>query len=192
MQTNQNNRSKQTLTTRTLAFSALLAALSVVLARLFSLMPEESSRFSMEAIPIFLAGLFFGPMIGGMVGFTADFVGCMFSPFGYNPIFCIPPILYGVFAGLLRRWVAKKPVLPKLILTWLFPVLLGSILYQSTALSIVYPKGTFTTSMIYFLSSRGVQFSIVFVLDVAASYLLLKSGVFKRLGIWPCPPKPKK
>ena len=192
MQTNQQKTSKQTLTTRTLAFSALLAALSVVLARLFSLMPEESSRFSMEAIPIFLSGLFFGPMIGGMVGFTADFVGCMFSPFGYNPIFCIPPILYGVFAGLLRRWVAKKPVLPKLILTWIPPILFGSILYQSVALSIVYPKGTFMTSMVYFLSTRSIQFAIVFVLDVAASYLLLQSGIFRRLGIWPCPPKPKK
>jgi ECF transporter S component (folate family) len=193
MQTNRQKNSKNRfISTQTLAYSALLAALSVVLARLIGLMPEESSRFSIESIPIFLAGLFFGPVVGGMVGFTADFVGCLFSAFGYNPIFCVPPILYGVFAGLFRRWISKGSMLPKLIFVWLLPVLFGSILYQSTALSLVYPKGPFTTSMIYFLSTRSIQFAIILVLDVIVSYLLLKSGIFRRLGIWPVPPKHKK
>ena len=82
---------KQRMATRTLAYCALMAALSVVMARLFSLMPEESSRFSIESIPIFLSGIFFGPLAGGLVGFTADFVGCLFSPYPYNPLFCLPP-----------------------------------------------------------------------------------------------------
>ena len=90
---------KNTMATRTLAYCAMLAALSVALARLFGLMPEESARFSIEAIPIFTAGMLFGPLAGGLVGFAADFVGCLFSPFGFNPLFCVPPILYGVFGG---------------------------------------------------------------------------------------------
>ena len=94
------------MATRALACCAMLAALSVVLARLFGLMPEESSRYSIEAVPIFLAGMLFGPVLGGCVGFAADFIGCLFSPFGYNPIFCIPPILYGVFGGLLAAVLA--------------------------------------------------------------------------------------
>ena len=84
------------ITVRTMTYCALLAALSVVLARLIGLMPDAASRFSIEAVPIFLSGMFFGPLAGGMVGFVADFVGCMFSPYGYNPVFCIPPILYGL------------------------------------------------------------------------------------------------
>ena len=38
-----------------------------------------------EAVPIFLAGMFFGPIPGALVGFSADLVGCLFSGYGYNP-----------------------------------------------------------------------------------------------------------
>ena len=62
---------KRVMTTRTLVYSALLAALSVVLARIFGMMPDESSRFSIEAVPIFLAGMLCGPLAGALVGFTA-------------------------------------------------------------------------------------------------------------------------
>ena len=96
------------MTTKTLACCALLAALSVVFARLIVPMPNAFTRFSIEAVPICLAGLLFGPLAGGMVGFTADLVGCLFSGYGYNPLFCIPPILYGVIAGLLRYHVGGR------------------------------------------------------------------------------------
>ena len=46
---------------RNLAYCALLAALSIVFARLIIPMPNETTRFSIEAVPIFLAGLFFRP-----------------------------------------------------------------------------------------------------------------------------------
>ena len=93
---------------RNLAYCALLAALSIVFARLIIPMPNETTRFSIEAVPIFLAGLFFGPVAGGLVGFSADLIGCLFSGYGYNPIFCVPPILYGVTAGLFQGYLVKK------------------------------------------------------------------------------------
>ena len=96
------------LDTYALTVCALLTALSVVLARLLTIIPSEVSRFSLEAVPILLAGLLFGPLPGAAVGFAADFIGCLFSPFGYNPIFCLPPILYGLCAGLFRPWLTQK------------------------------------------------------------------------------------
>ena len=42
---------------RTLVSCALLAAVSVVLARFIIPMPNETTRFSLEAVPIFLAAL---------------------------------------------------------------------------------------------------------------------------------------
>ena len=85
------NKKTMLMTTKTITYCAMLAAISVALARLAGLMPNEFTRFSIEAVPIFLAGLFFGPVAGGCVGFAAEFVGCMFSPYGYIPIYCIPP-----------------------------------------------------------------------------------------------------
>ena len=174
----------RSMSTKTLTYCALLAALSVVLARLIGLMPSESARFSIEAVPIILAGLLFGPLPGALVGFAADFVGCLFSAFGYNPIFCLPPILYGLFAGMFRYRVAGKNQLFWLIAAVFCPVLLGSILYQSAALAYVY-DGVFLQGFLLRLGTRSIQFSITFVLDVAAVWFLLRSGLFHRIGIWP-------
>lgn len=43
---------------------ALLTAVSVVLARFLIPTPNEVTRFSLEAVPIFLAGMLFGPLPG--------------------------------------------------------------------------------------------------------------------------------
>lgn len=176
----------RSMTTRALAYCALLAAISVVLARLIIPMPNASTRFSIEAVPIYMAGMLFGPMAGGLVGFSADLVGCLFSGYGYNPIFCLPPILYGVFGGLFRNFLAKGVNIPRLIVAFLPPVVLGSILWQSAALSFVYnSKGSFMPSMIFFLSTRSVQFAVTLVLDVIIISLLFRGDLFKRMGIWP-------
>lgn len=181
----------RSMTTKTLASCALLAALSVVFARLIIPMPNAFTRFSIEAVPTFLAGVLFGPLAGGLVGFSADLVGCLFSGYGYNPIFCVPPILYGVCAGLLRGLLVKKVSLPRIILAYLPAVLFGSVLYQSAALSLVYnSRGTFSASMIYFLTTRGIQFAVTIIVDAILVHLLFKSKVFERLGLWP--PKSRK
>ena len=181
-----NQQSKLLTTTKTLAYCALLAALSVVLARLFGLMPSQSVRFSIEAVPIFLAGMLFGPLPGALVGFAADAVGCLFSSYGYNPIFCIPPILYGLFGGLFRRFLCASPSIPRLTASMLPPVVLGSVLYQSFTLTLMYYKdGPFVEGLLLNLGSRTIQFAITLVLDVVVIFLLCKANIFQRLGIWP-------
>ena len=182
-------KGKKKMATKTLAYCAMLSAISVALARLAGLMPDESSRFSIEAVPIFLAGMLFGPLAGGLVGFTADFVGCLFSPFGFNPIFCVPPILYGVFGGVFQKYLGKKVSVPRLAVSFLPPVVLGSILYQSFALALVYFSNTFLEGLILKLTTRSIQFAVTMVLDVLIIYLLFKSRIFERLNIWP--PKKK-
>ena len=170
---------------KALSYCAMLTALSVVFARLMGLMPNESMRFSIEAVPIFLAGMLFGPVLGGCVGFAADFIGCLFSPFGYNPIFCIPPILYGVFAGLLRPMLRKQVSILRLTVGFLLPVVIGSLLYQSATLAYMYYKdGPFLQGFLYYLTTRSVQFAITLVADVTVIYLLLKSKLLDRIGLW--------
>lgn len=182
-------QNKNSMATRTLAYCAMLTALSVALARLVGLMPEESSRFSIEAVPIFISGMLFGPLAGGLVGFAADFVGCLFSPYGFNPIFSVPPILYGLFGGLFQSYLGKKVSIPRLLLGFLPPVVLGSVLYQSAALAFVYYSSTFAEGLILKLGTRSVQFTITMVLDVLLVFFIFKAGIFERLSIWP--PKKK-
>ena len=178
-------KNKRAMTTKTMAYCALLAALSVVLARLIIPMPNEFTRFSIEAVPIFLAGMFFGPLAGGMVGFAADFVGCLLSPYGYNPIYCIPPILYGMCAGLFRHYLRSGFSAARLALAFLPPIVVGSIGIQSCVLAFMqYGTENFSEGLIFFLSTRSIQFAVTYVLDVIIVFGLVRTGVFTRLGIW--------
>lgn len=173
------------LAVRALAYCAMLAAISVVLARLLSFAPLPEIRISLDKFPLFLAGLFFGPLTGGIVGFVADLTGCLLSPFGFNPIFCPPAILYGIFGGIFRILLTRKFTLPRLAVGYLCPVVLGSWLYQSAALALVYSSTTFWEAFVFNLGSRGIQFAIILVLEVTIIYLLFKTKVFDRLGVWP-------
>ena len=185
--------SKRKMTTRTLAYCAMLSALQVVLARLIIPMPAADTRFSLEAIPVVLAGILFGPVPGAMVGFGSDLVGCLFSGYGYNPLFCLPPILYGLFGGFFRYYVNSKPNFWRVLLTYVPPVVLGSILWQSFTLAYVYnSQGAFLQSLILKLSTRSVQFVIAGTLEALVTYILLKSGIFKALKVWPLAAKAKK
>lgn len=186
MRKNRYTGRRATFDTYALTVCALLTALSVVLARLLTVIPSEVSRYSLEAIPIVLAGLLFGAVPGAAVGFAADFIGCLFSPYGYNPIFCLPPILYGVFAGLARGWLGRGVNLAKLAAAFLPPVLLGSVLWQSAALAFIYnSKGSFMPSFIFFLSTRAVQFAVTLALDVLVIFLLFRANIFSRMRVWP-------
>ena len=185
-----SSRTGKIMSVKTMAYCAFLIALSVVLARILIPMPNASTRFSIEAIPIFLAGVLFGPMAGGLVGFAADFIGCLFSPFGYNPIFSVPPVLYGVCAGLFRPLLSKEASVLNLAWAWLPPVVLGSVLYQSATLALMYgTEDSFLANFTFYLSSRAIQFAVTIVLDILITRLLFKAKIFERAKVWP--PKAK-
>lgn len=175
------NRKK--ISTKALVSCALLAALSVIMARVLCFATPDGVRWSLDKFPLFLAGLLFGPVLGGLTGFTADFLGSIMQ-FGFNPLLCPPAILYGVFGGLMRHFIRKNPSILRLGISYLLPVLIGSILYQSAMLSYFYFDGTLWAGFLYYLGTRTFQFSIMLVIETAIIYLLLKANIFGRIGLW--------
>ena len=179
-----SNPIKKNITAKTITACALLGAISIVMARLLSFSTPDGIRWSLDKFPLFLAGMLFGPVMGGLTGLTADFLGSIMQ-FGFNPFLCPPAILYGVFGGLFRWYLKKNPSILRLALSYLFPVVIGSILYQSCALAYFYFDGTFLKGLLYYLGTRTFQFSIMLVAEVAILYSLMKLKVFSRLGLWP-------
>lgn len=184
-------RKQYTVKIKALVYSAMLAAVSVVMARLLCFATPDGVRWSLDKFPLFLAGMFFGPVMGALTGFVADFVGSLMQ-FGFNPLLCPPAILYGLCGGLLRWYIRKKTNLFRLGVSYLIPVVLGSILYQSSMLAFLYFDGVYTEGLIYYLSTRSVQFSIMLVTETLIIYTLMKTNVFTRLGVWPPVRKNKK
>ena len=173
-------------TTRMLVTLALLSAIGVVLARFIVPMPNPYMRFSIEAVPFIVAGFLYGPVPGAIVGFVADFVGCMFSGYGYNPAFAVPPILIGLCAGLLRPILYKKVSFLRILAAFLPAVALGSVLWQSYWLSFFYSSH----SWLWFLGTRSIQFAVTSLVNAAVIFGLFKSRVFDALRLWP-PVDPK-
>lgn len=91
---------------RTLILLALLAALCAVFKAFMSfpiiLTGIKTAEVSLAPIPVLLAGVFFGPLEGGLVGFVGEtagfFIGVQTA--GYNPIFSLILALLGIIAGL--------------------------------------------------------------------------------------------
>lgn len=176
------------LSVRTLVGCALLTALAVVLARLLSFAPTESTRYSLETLPILLAGLLFGPLAGALVGFASDFLGCLLSPWGYNPLLCLPPMLLGLWAGFWRitichseRSEAESKNLEekrelsdwlRIALALLPPIACGYILEQSAALALVYHPNTFMPSFAANLGARSIQYGVIAAIDLLLARLL--------------------
>ena len=171
------------LTLKALTSCAVLCAVTVVLSRFLVLTPTESSRYSIEAVPIFLSGLLFGPIAGSFVGFAADFIGCIFSPFGYNPIFSLPPILYGISAGIFARYIKNSGGVLRIAVAFAAPIILGSVLWQSLALSLIYGGEAKTAYFTAKLIERGIQFGIMWVVDTLLVWMLLKSKVLDNAGL---------
>ena len=167
--------------TRMLVTMALLSAIEVVLARFIVPMPNPTMRFSIEAVPIIVAGYLFGPVSGAIVGLVGDAVGCLFSGYGYNPLFAVPPMLIGLCAGLMRPMLYKKVSYLRILASFLPAVVVGSILWQSYWLSFFYG----THSFVWFLGSRAVQFAITSLVNAAVIFGLFKSRVFDALHLWP-------
>ena len=168
------------INSKTLTSMALLAALEVVFARVIP-MPVATVRFSIEAVPIVLAGLLFGPVPGMIVGFVGDAVGTLFSSYGFNPVFSVPPILLGLSAGLLRPLVIRRTSYLRILASFLPAVIVGSILWQSYWLSFFYGTNTF----IGFLSARSLQFAITSLVNAAIIFGMFKTRMFESLGLWP-------
>ena len=64
--------------------TGILTALSVVLTRYLGFSPSSSTvRLTLGNIPVMAAGIFCGPLYGGICGILADVIGCFLS--GYAP-----------------------------------------------------------------------------------------------------------
>ena len=175
--------SKSFMAIRAVACCAMLAAISIVMARLLSFSTPDGIRWSLDKFPLFLAGMLFGPVMGALTGVTADFLGSLMQ-YGFNPLLCLPAILYGLFGGVFSQYIKNKPTLFRLGSSYLFPIVLGSILYQSYMLAYLYFDGGLLAGLAYYLGTRSVQFAIMLVLEVTIIYTLVRLKIFNRLGLW--------
>jgi len=100
----------QTFSTHNLVMMAALAAMQVILARFLGIQVSDTLRLSFESIPVVLAGLWLGPLCGGLVGFVADTIGTIISGLSWFPPLALNPVMEGVVAGLLAKYFIREDI----------------------------------------------------------------------------------
>lgn len=122
-----------------LVILAMLTAVSIILTRFLVIYITNEIRISLGNIPIMLAGVWFGPLWGLVVGFVADFVGStVFSPFGWYAPMTLTPMLMGAVAGLLAKLPMGKNSLARWGTVTFACNIPGTILWTTLCLSWMY------------------------------------------------------
>lgn len=109
----ENVTNNKWMTTSVLVKAGLLAGLSIVMTRAFSFMIPLAGlpalRIGFGSLPVIIAGILFGPLVGGAVGMVADLIGFIINPMGgaYFPGFTVSAALNGVIPGLVYMWIRK-------------------------------------------------------------------------------------
>ena len=161
--------------TKVLIVAGLLAAMSMVLGKFGAINIGNSIRIGFGGLPIQMAGIFFGPVIGGAVGLVADVVGCIMKGYAINPIITIGSTCIGVFSGLVYHFAlrgVKNALLPKIAASTVTAHAIGSMMITSIGLYVYYHT-PFET-----LLFRVPIYLITAAIETAVIYLMLKNKAF--------------
>lgn len=150
---------------RTLVFMSLLIAMEIVLTRFFSIQ-TPILRIGFGFLPIALAGIMFGPIIGGTTAALADVIGMMLfpSPAGpYFPGFTISAFIGGAIYGLLLY--RKSKTIPQIALTALLVRVFVDLGLNTIWVSILYNK-----AWIAIIGTRLIASAIMLPIQVILIY----------------------
>jgi ECF transporter S component (folate family) len=72
-------------------------------------------RISVGSVCTILAGLWLGPVAGGVCGFASDIIGCFIRGYAVNPFITVAAILWGVIPALAKHFFVNKKKIGKTI-----------------------------------------------------------------------------
>ena len=121
---------------RVLTGAAMLLAIAVILS-FFKIPLTEVMEIRFANIPVAVAGMLFGPGVGGAVGALSDILGYAVRPTGpYFPGFTVTAALSGVIFGLLLG--KNRFSVPRIVLACVIYQICDSLLLGAVWLHILY------------------------------------------------------
>lgn len=127
------------LNIKTIAFAGVLIAMNLVLARVLAINIGPTLRITLSTTPIFLAGLWFGPAVGGICGVSADLLGCILQGYAPNPFILVTSLLSGVLPAVMKKYLFHDRInLWKIAVIVAAHGLIGSLGFTTVGLHIFY------------------------------------------------------
>ncbi len=158
---------------RKIAIMALMAAISIILARFFSFMIGGTIRIAFDHAPIYLAGILLGPWAGAMTGIVSDLVGILIAPIGgFFPGFTISYALVGFIPG----YIFKDRNLKNVNISTLIAALLLTDVIVSVILNTFWLSIMFGDAFWAILPARLIARGIIMPVQIFFIYTLLNYG----------------
>ena len=162
---------------KALVMAAMLTAMSVVIGIFCKSMLNFGAglfRITFENLPIILAGIMFGPLVGGAVGAATDIISYFLSGQAYpiNLIVTVGAASVGVVSGLLAKYAFKKKGLTRIIAPAAVAHVVGSM--------IIKPIGLFTFYS-WAVLWRIPLYLVIAPVEIIILCLLYKNANFRKL-----------
>ena len=173
----QRGRAAAKSALKRLTLGAMLAAMSVVIGmfcKSFLNFGGGLWRITFENLPIILAGVFLGPITGGMVGIVSDLVSYLLSPQIYPPnlIVTFGAFTVGVVSGLMARFVIREHSVKQIIAAASAAHVLGSMIVKPIGLFQFYQWAVLVRIPLYL---------VIAPLEIFLLCLLWKQKSFRKL-----------
>ncbi len=164
-------------TVKAMTMAAMLTAMSVVIGifcKSFLNFGGGLFRITFENLPILVAGIMFGPIVGGIVGAATDIVSYFLSGQAYpiNLIVTLGATAIGVISGFFSRYVFKKNGLVRIILPSAIAHIVGSM--------IIKPIGLFTFYS-WAVLWRVPMYLVIAPLEITLICLMYRNSTVRKL-----------
>ena len=160
-----------------LVLGAMLAAVSVVIGMVcknFLNFGGGLLRITFENLPIILAGVFLGPITGGMVGVVSDLTSYLLSPQVYPPnlVVTFGAFAVGVTAGLMAKYAVRQKGTRQIVLSASVAHIIGSMIIKPIGLFQFYQWAVLVRIPLYLMIAP---------LEILLLCLLWKQKSFRKL-----------
>ena len=165
---------KRLLSTRDVAFAAVLTALGIVANSVSINTGVFSLSFSYTVC--FLAGHFFGPLVGAIVGMVGDMVGCFVQGYSPNPLILLGSVLVGLLPGLIQllskvvRVPAKLYAPLWIVLSYVAVYAVVTVFWNTFALWFSFARSS--KSYWVYMAGRVPMQTVVWAINMALTFVL--------------------
>lgn len=154
----QKNNGKMTFGVMTMVYMALLVALHLVLTRVL-VIELGAYRISIGSVATILAGMWLGPIAGGVCGLAADIIGCFMKGYAINPLITVAAVIWGVVPAMMKATYTNKTRTMKTVwisISIVISAVLSSLIFTTAGLVLIMGYNFYAI-----MPGRLVQFAIM-------------------------------
>lgn len=156
------------INTKVLTYAGVLIAMNVVLVRVVAINIGPDLRITVGNVPVILASLWFGPVIGAICGGLGDLIGCILSGYAPIPLLLVSSVLTGFLPYFFKKFIVKG-ISDSRNKVGIYGMGFVRMLVMMTIVNLITSQGFSTLGLAQY---TGISFAAEFLIRLPQSILL--------------------